>query len=122
MRGAEMNKWKLADKEELDSMEWKKTWKQAVLSPGKNSIPFRVVLKQKLAKQGCITCYEGRPTKKDYVQKNGFDYDESFAPVMRFYMLLLNFGKFTSLRLHVRHVETYDAFLKGYIYSELYLW
>lgn len=60
-----------------------------------------------------------RLVSKGYVQRQGVDYDETFAPVVPFSVVLLVLGRFISKGLHVHHADISTAFLIGNIDGEL---
>lgn len=51
----------------------------------------------KLDEQGLIVCYKVRLVSKGFVQKDGVDYAERFAPVIPFDVLLLIVREFIPL-------------------------
>ncbi|PNX79093.1 putative copia-type polyprotein [Trifolium pratense] len=72
-----------AMKEELDSIENNQTWELVDLPQRKKAIDVKWVYKLKVNSKGEITIYKARLVAKGFLQKEGIDYDEVFAPVTR---------------------------------------
>lgn len=105
----------------MDSIKRDNTWTQTVLRLDKDSIPCKVILKQKMDEKGPTARYKGRLVAKGYVKKDGVDYDETFAPVTSFDVILLIVGKFTSVGCHGNHADISAAFLNEDIDGELHV-
>lgn len=113
---------KACAKEELDSIEWNNTRIQAVLLPGEDAFPCKVVLKRGLDKQGLGACYKTRLVANDYLQNDSSDYNEMATLVVRFYVLYFIVLKFKSVNEHVHHADIRNASLNGDIEGEQYVW
>ena len=69
--------------EEIDQIKKNKTWSVVPRPVNKNVIGTKWVLKNKLDENGEITRNKARLVCKGYVQEEGLDYGETFAPVTR---------------------------------------
>ena len=67
--------------EEHESILKKKTWELVELPEGKQTIGFKWIYKPKFKEDGSIDKYIGRMFAKGYSQKEGIDYEKTFAPV-----------------------------------------
>ena len=76
--------WLQAMKEELGSIEINKTLDLISLPLGKTPIAVKWVFKVKLNPDGNISKHKARPVSKGFMQKEGEDYSEIFAPLARF--------------------------------------
>lgn len=83
------------------------------MPPGKDAIPYKVVLKPKMDEKGRITRYKGHLVLNGFIQSDAVEFDEKLAPVILLDVLLLMFGKFTSVGWHVNHADISTAFLNG---------
>ncbi|KAI3775731.1 hypothetical protein L1987_45483 [Smallanthus sonchifolius] len=77
---AEDGKW---IKAELESINKNKTWKLTDLPSDHKAIGFKWVFKTKRDASGKITKHKARLVAKGYVQQQGIDFEEVFAPVER---------------------------------------
>jgi hypothetical protein len=75
--------WRAAMDSELQSINKNKTWSLVNLPAGHKSIGLKWVFKLKRNAEGEIVKHKARLVAKGYVQKQGIDYDEVFAPVAR---------------------------------------
>nr|GEV08591.1 ribonuclease H-like domain, reverse transcriptase, RNA-dependent DNA polymerase [Tanacetum cinerariifolium] len=76
-------KWIEAMKFELDSINKNNTWTLTTLSINQKAIGLKWVYKAKRDAKGKIIIYKARLVVKGYVQEQGIDFDEVFAPVAR---------------------------------------
>lgn len=80
-QAAKERKWREAMKREMDEVEKNGTWKLTKLPPGHKAIDLKWIFKLKKDTNGEIQKYKARIVAKGYVQKQGVDFDEIFAPV-----------------------------------------
>ncbi|GJR20299.1 zinc finger, CCHC-type containing protein [Tanacetum coccineum] len=76
-------KWIEAMEIELDSINKNNTWTLTTLPPDQKAIGLKWVYKTKRDAKGKIIKYKARLVAKGYVQEQGIDFDEVFAPVAR---------------------------------------
>ena len=79
------------------------------------------VFKKKLAADGSISSYKARLVAQGFTQQYGVNYDETFAPVVRFESVrsLLSLAAEKGLLLHQMDVSA--AFLNGELDEEIYM-
>ena len=113
--------WKDAADKEYSSLIKNKTWELVDLPPGKNIVGNRFVFKAKPNPDGTIAKYKARLVAQGFSQRQGIDYNEVFAPVVRAESIrtLLSLVNMLNLELHQLDVKT--AYLNGKIDAEIYM-
>ncbi|OAE34466.1 hypothetical protein AXG93_3472s1010 [Marchantia polymorpha subsp. ruderalis] len=75
--------WRRAMMEELNSIKENGTWTLTNLTTGHCQIDLKWVFKTKRDAAGAVVKHKARLVAKEYVQREGIDFDEVFAPVAR---------------------------------------
>ncbi|KAL8102434.1 hypothetical protein AgCh_027063 [Apium graveolens] len=70
-------------KQEIDAIEWNKTWELVDLVPENKSIGVKWLFKTKYDADGNIKKHKAHFVVKGYKQKAGVDYQEVFSPIAR---------------------------------------
>jgi hypothetical protein len=73
--------WQATMQEEIDSIKRNQTWEVADLSQGHRAITLKWVYKLKRNEAGEIVKHKARLVAHGFVQQEGIDFDEVFAPV-----------------------------------------
>lgn len=113
--------WKLAELEELNSLEENNTWELVDLPYGRKAIGSKWVYKLKMDENKCIVRWKGRLVAQGFSQKYGIDYDEVFAPTARPATLRLLLSVAGRRKYYVNHYDIKTAFLNGTLEEEIYL-
>jgi len=111
--GPNKDKWIAAMYEELKSIQQNQTWRLVALPPGRKAIGVKWVLTCKHDAKGNFTKYKARLVAKGYSQEFGFDYDETYAPVVRIEHVRILFALAAFFGLPVIHLDAKNAFLHG---------
>ncbi len=121
MASSQANQWRAAVEDEMQSLKLNKTWDLTELPAGRKPVGCRWVFRLKRDDQGKVARYKARLVAKGFTQKEGIDYSETFAPVVRFETIrtLIAYAVNQGLQLHQLDVET--AFLHGQLEEELYM-
>lgn len=106
------NSWRAAMKTELEAIERNNTWKLVELPSGHKPIGLKWVYKLKKNTEGDIVKYKARLVAKGYVQKQGVDFEEVFAPVTRLETVRLLLALAAKNNWEVHHLDVKSAFLK----------
>ena len=113
--------WKDAMDAEYASLMENKTWDLAELPKDRKAIGCKWVLKKKMKADGSLDKYKARLVAKGYSQKEGIDYEETFAPVAKFMSIRIIFAVAVQFELHLHQMDVKTAFLNGDIDVELYM-
>lgn len=84
------------------------------------TIGLKWVYKLKDSK-GCIVKHKARLVAKGYVQRQGIDFDEVFAPVARIETVRLIIALAAQEGRDVHHMDVKPAFLNGDLQEEVYV-
>ncbi|GJU21073.1 zinc finger, CCHC-type containing protein [Tanacetum coccineum] len=114
-------KWIEAMEIELDSINKNNTWTLTTLPTNHKAIGLKWVYKTKRDAKGEIIKYKARLVAKGYVQEQGIDFDEVFAPVARIetVRLILALAAYHGWQVH--HLDVKSAFLHGDLKEEVYV-
>nr|GFA92141.1 zinc finger, CCHC-type [Tanacetum cinerariifolium] len=114
-------KWIEAMKIELDSINKNNTWILTTLPVNQKAIGLKWVFKTKRDAKGNIIKYKARLVAKEYVQEQGIDFDEVFAPVARIetVRLILALAAYHGWQVH--HLDVKSTFLHGDLKKEVYV-
>lgn len=113
--------WKVAMETELNSIEKNKTWILTTLPKGHKAIDLKWVFKEKRDQNGEVTKHKARLVAKGYVQRQGVDFDEVFAPVTRLETVRLLLALAAKNHWEVHHLDVKSAFLNGTLLEEVYV-
>ncbi|KAG8064903.1 hypothetical protein GUJ93_ZPchr0004g39485 [Zizania palustris] len=113
--------WRMAMKEEMSSIEQNSTWMLVNLPHGHRPIGLKWVFKVKRNEEGAIVKHKARLVAKGYVQREGVDFDEVFAPVARMESIRMLFAVAAQEGWLVHHMDVKSAFLNGELKEEVYV-
>ena len=107
--------------EELENFSRNEVW--FLVDPPQNCHPIgtKWVFKNKLGKDGSVVRNKAHLVAQGFCQKEGIDYDETFAPVARLeaIRILLAFAASRGFKLFQMDVKS--AFPNGFIEEEVYV-
>ena len=123
LRSPDASEWKLAMDEEIASSKFQAngTWDLEEQPVGVKAIPVKWVFKIKRDASGNIERYKARLVAKGFMEREGIDYNEVFAPVSKHTTLrtLLALTASEDLELHQLDIKT--AFLNGELEETIYM-
>ena len=121
LRGPNSDDWKAAMDDELHSLKKNKTWIIVDEPKGRKVINCMWVFRLKYDSSGNIERYKARLVARGDSQIAGADYDELFAPVVRFDSLRLLLAISASKKWRPRQLDVKTAFLYGILKEEIYM-
>jgi hypothetical protein len=118
----EKDEWEKAIEDEIKSLKEMKTWEVVSKLPDKkSSTKSKWIFKLKQRPDGTIDRFKARLVAQGFTQKEGIDYQETFAPVVRYETIRYLLSYATERNLPVIHMDVETAFLHGDIEEEVYL-
>lgn len=117
----ESEQWKLAMKEELDAHKTNQTWELVDLPAGRVPIKSKWVFKRKTDAQGNVIRYKARLVGKGCSQKEGIDFDEIYAPVVRYASIRYLVALAAQFNLEIYQMDAITAFLQGDLNETIYM-
>ncbi|XP_024009363.1 uncharacterized protein LOC112084459 [Eutrema salsugineum] len=113
--------WENAVNSEYNSLEELQTWRLEDLPPNKKALGCKWVFTTKYRSDGTIERYKARLVVRDDHQEEGFDYDETFAPVamMKTVRTFLDYAAKKNHEVH--QMDVHNAFLHGDLHDEVYM-
>ena len=123
-KGEEAASWMSSCKSEMDSQYKNKTWKLVPRSEARNVLKSMWVFRKRDVLQpsgGYGVKHKARIVAKGYQQVEGVDYEETYAPVVKFTTIraVLAIVAYLDLELHQMDVKT--AFLNGELDEDVYM-
>jgi len=114
-------RWVDAMQNEIKALEDNKTWELVDLPKNKKAIGCRWVYKVKYNADGGVERFKARLVAKGYNQKEGFDYQETFSPVVKMATVRSVISIAAAKHWHIHQMDVYNAFLQGDLYEEVYM-
>lgn len=114
-------KWEAAIQEELKSLEAFNTFEVVDLPPGKKPVGCKYVFKTKYKPNGEIEKYKVRLVAQGFLQQEGVDYNEVFAPVVDSTSISLLLAISNQEDWELEQMDVVTAFLHGRLDEEVYM-
>ena len=113
--------WKDAMTEEYNSILKNDVWDIVPRPKNKSIVSSKWLFKIKHAADGSIDKYKARFVARGFSQKEGIDYEETFAPVARYTSVRTILAIATSKGWKIHQMDIKTAFFNGVIEEEVYL-
>ena len=113
--------WRRAMLEELRSIEDNHTWELVDPPAGCRPIGLKWVYKVKKDEYGTIVKHKARLVARGFVQREGIDFEEVFAPVARMESVRLLLALAAAKDWGVHHLDVKSAFLNGELAEEVFV-
>lgn len=113
--------WKEAMTEEYQSIMKNDVWEIVPRPKGKSIVSSKWIFKIKHAADGSIEKYKARFVARGFSQKEGIDYEETFAPVARYTTVRAVLAIAASKGWKVHQMDVKTTFLNGKISEEVFI-
>ena len=113
--------WKAAMLEEFLALLRNNTWILTKLPQGKNLIGNTWVFRLKKHADGSIARHKARLVAEGFSQEPGFDFGETFSPVVKPTTIMLILSIAISLGWSISHLDVNNAFLHGDLEEDIYM-
>ena len=114
-------KWVNAMHEELENFERNHVLDLVEPPPNCRPIGTKWVFKNKQGEDGMVVRNKARLVAQGFCQKEGIDYEETFAPVARLEAIRILLAFAVSKGFKLQQMDVKSAFLNGFIEEEVYL-
>jgi hypothetical protein len=105
----------------MDAVEKNRTWELANLPSGNRAITLKWVFKLKRDEAGAIIKHKAHFMACGFMQWEGIDFDDTFAPVTRMESVRLLFALTAQERWRVHHIDVKSSFLNDDLKEEVYV-
>jgi hypothetical protein len=113
--------WRAVMKAEMDAVEKNRTWELANLPRGHRAITLKWVFKLKRDEVNAIIKHKARLVARGFLQREGIDFDDAFAPVARMESVRLLLTLAAQEGWCVHHMDVKSAFLNSDLKEEVYV-
>lgn len=110
--------WRAAMDVEFQALVKNKTWHLVPQQQHKNVIGSKRVYKVKRKADGTIDRYKARLVAKEFKQRYGIDYEDTFSPVVKAATIRLILSLAVSQGWHLYQLDVQNAFLHGILEEE----
>ena len=122
LAGAERDQWHAAILEELAAIREAGTWELVDPNPSiQNIIGCRFVLQKKRGASGEVTRFKARLVAQGFSQREGIDFSETFAPVVKSTSLCIFLAICADHGWRVRQMDIKSAYLNGTVSEDIYM-
>eukprot|EP00253_Pinus_taeda_P011698 PITA_11698 len=113
--------WEQAMDAEFQSLQKNHTWTLSDLPEGKKPISCKWVYKVNYKANGTLDKYKARLVARGFSQKEGIDYEETFAPTAKMSTIRLVLALAAQFKWKVHQMDVKSAFLNGDLQEEVYM-
>eukprot|EP00253_Pinus_taeda_P013649 PITA_13649 len=107
--------------EEYNSIMTNDVWEVVPTPEDRLVVVSRWIYKIKYAADGSVEKYKARFVAKGYAQKEGIDYEETFAPVAQYTSIRSVISLIAEMGWEIHQMDVKTTFLNGVIEEEVYI-
>ncbi|GAU13081.1 hypothetical protein TSUD_173810 [Trifolium subterraneum] len=115
------HKWFAAMIEEFEALKRNQTWTLVPLPQNRDVIGCKWVFRTKENADGTINKYKARLVAKGFHQVHGFDFNETFSPMIKPITIRLILSLVVSYKWPLKQLDVNNAFLNGLLEEEVYM-
>ncbi len=113
--------WEKAIRAELTQLEQFRTWQLVDCPKGAVPLPNKWVFLKKYNRQGVLQKYKARLVVKGCAQRPGFDYTDTYSPVVRLDTIRAILSIVPSMKLKVQQMDVKGAYLNRILKEDVYM-
>ena len=113
--------WVDAMEKEYESIVRNSAWEIVPRPVGKSVVGSRWICKVKQAADGSVKKYKARFVARGFSQIEGFDYEETFAPITQYSSIRTILSLSAQMGWHIHQMDVKTVFLNGIIEEEVYI-
>ncbi|KAL0457931.1 UNVERIFIED_CONTAM: Retrovirus-related Pol polyprotein from transposon RE1 [Sesamum latifolium] len=121
MSDIDLDKWLEAMKSKMDSMRSNQVWTLVDPPKGVRPVGCKWVYKRKLGANGEVTAFKARLVAKEYTQRLGVDFEETYSPVAMAKSIRILLAIAAWYDYEIWQMDVKMAFLNGFV-EERSLW
>lgn len=121
VKSPQKNQWMQAVNAELNSLQKMNTWELVNRQEKQKVIDSKWVFKIKYKPDGSIERFKARLVARGFMQREGVDYGDTFAPVVKCETLRFLISYATQHELEMDQMDVETAFLNGELEEEVYM-
>ena len=116
-----LEEWTSAMNNEIKALKKNKIFEVVDKPIGRNIVGSKWVFKTKRNTDGILERYRARAVSQGFLEAPGFDFEDTFAPVIRYESLCLLLALWAKNKWRPRQFDVKSAFLYGKLKEEVYM-
>jgi hypothetical protein len=113
--------WQAAMQDEIDALHSNNTWTPVQRPLDENVVGSKWVFRTKLNEDGSIDRFKARLVAKGYTQVPGFDFGETFSPVIKAPTIRVILSLVVHFKWPLKQLDVKNAFLHGTLNERVYM-